>query len=107
MDKVDLDWENIGFQYRKADYRYIAYWKDGKWDEGKLDEGSYVSLHEGSTIFHYGQGCFEGLKAQTAKDGRVLIFRPDQNAKRMNNSVRRILMPEIPEDMFVDENSPF
>jgi len=102
MDKVDLDWENIGFQYWKTDYRYIAYWKDGKWDEGKLDEGNFVTIHEGATIFHYGQGCFEGLKAQTAKDGRVLIFRPDQNAKRMNSSARKILMPEIPEGMFLD-----
>jgi branched-chain amino acid aminotransferase len=51
---------------------------------------------------HYGQGCFEGLKAQTAKDGRVLIFRPDQNAKRMINSTRGLLMPDVPEAMFVD-----
>ena len=102
MDKVDLDWGNIGFLYRKTDYRYIAYWKDGQWDKGKLDTGNQVTISEGSTILHYGQGCFEGLKAQTAKDGRVLLFRPDQNAKRMINSAKSILMPEIPEKMFVD-----
>lgn len=102
MDKVDLDWGNIGFQYRKTDYRYITYWKEGKWDEGKLDEGNAVSLHEGSTILHYGQGCFEGLKAQTAKNSKVLIFRPDQNAKRMIKSAQGLMMPEVPEKMFVD-----
>lgn len=102
MDKVDLDWENIGFQYRKTDYRYIAYWKDGEWDEGALDEGNTLTLHEGSTIFHYGQGCFEGMKAQTAKDGRVLLFRPDQNAKRLNKSAQYILMPAFPEERFVE-----
>jgi branched-chain amino acid aminotransferase len=102
MDKVDLDWGNIGFLYRKTDYRYIAYWKDGKWSEGKLDTGNQVTISEGSTILHYGQGCFEGLKAQTAKDGYVVLFRPDQNAKRLNDSARRILMPEVPEKMFLD-----
>ncbi len=102
MEKVDLDWGNIGFQYRKTDYRYISYWKDGKWDEGKLDDGEMVTINQGSPILHYGQGCFEGLKAQTARDDRVLIFRPDQNAGRMNNSARRIAMPEVPEEMFLD-----
>jgi len=102
MDKVDLDWGNIGFKYRKTDSRYIAYWKDGKWGEGKLSEDNMITINEGSTVFHYGQACFEGLKAQTAKDGRVLLFRPDQNAKRMIDSARRILMPEVSEEMFVD-----
>jgi branched-chain amino acid aminotransferase len=102
MDKVNLDWDNIGFQYRKTDYRYLAYWKDGKWDKGTLDTGNQVTISEGSTILHYGQGCFEGLKAQTTKDGRILIFRPDQNAKRLNVSAQRILMPDVPEQMFLD-----
>ncbi|MBD3304980.1 branched-chain amino acid aminotransferase [candidate division KSB3 bacterium] len=102
MQNVDLDWGNIGFLYRKTDYRYLAYWKDGQWEAGRLDEGNQVTISEGSTILHYGQGCFEGLKAQTAPDGRVLIFRPDQNAKRMNHSGQYILMPPIPEEMFVD-----
>ena len=98
MDKVDLDWGNIGFKYRKTDVRYVAYWKDGQWDEGKLIEDNMITINEGSPVFHYGQACFEGLKAQTAKDGRVLMFRPDQNAKRMNNSAQAIMMPEIPEE---------
>lgn len=102
MDKVDLDWKNIGFKYRKTDFRYIAYWKDGKWNEGKLIEDNMITISEGSTALHYGQECFEGLKAQTAKDGRVLLFRPDQNAKRMRDSAQGLLMAEVPEEMFID-----
>lgn len=102
MGKVDLDWGNIGFLYRKTDYRYVAYWKDGAWGKGTLRDDNMVTITEGSPVFHYGQACFEGLKAQTTPDGRVLIFRPDENAKRMNRSAGAILMPEIPEEMFID-----
>jgi len=102
MEKVDLDWGNIGFVYRKTEYRYAMHWKDGAWDTGALHEDNMITVTEGSPVFHYGQACFEGLKAQTTPDGRVLIFRPDENARRMNRSAAAILMPEIPEDVFVD-----
>ena len=101
MEKVNLDWGNIGFEYRKTELRYISYWKDGQWDEGKLTEDNMVCINEGSTVLHYGQACFEGLKAQTAKDGRVLLFRPYENAKRMIHSAKGILMAEVPEEKFV------
>jgi branched-chain amino acid aminotransferase len=67
-----------------------------------LTEDNTIAITEGSSVFHYGQACFEGLKAQTSPDGRVLIFRPYENAKRMNRSAGAILMPEIPEEMFVN-----
>lgn len=102
MENVNLDWGNIGFMYRKTDYRYVMTWKDGAWGEGALTDDNMVSITEGSPVFHYGQACFEGLKAQTAPDGRVLIFRPDENAKRLNRSAAAILMPTIPEDVFLD-----
>ena len=102
MEKVDIDWENLGYGYTRTDYNYISYWKDGRWDEGKLIEENTVTMSMGSTALHYGQECFEGLKAQTAGDGRVLLFRPDQNAKRMKNSARGVLMPEVPEEKFID-----
>ena len=102
MEKVDLDWGNIGFVYRKTDYRYVMTWKDGVWSAGTLTEDNLIAITEGSPVFHYGQACFEGLKAQTTPDGRVVIFRPDENAKRLNRSAAAILMPEIPEDVFVD-----
>ncbi len=102
MQKVDVDWGNLGFGYIRTDYNYISYWKDGKWDEGKLIEENTITISIGSTALHYGQECFEGLKAQTARDGRVLLFRPDQNAKRMITSAQGVLMAEVPEEKFVD-----
>lgn len=102
MEKVDLDWGNLGFGYIRTDYNYISYWKDGKWDEGKLMKENTITISIGSTALHYGQECFEGLKAQTAKDGCVLLFRPDQNAKRMIKSAQGVLMAEVPEQKFVE-----
>jgi branched-chain amino acid aminotransferase len=102
MDKVNLDWGNLDYSYKRTDFNYISYWKDGKWDAGKLVQQNTVTISIGSTALHYGQECFEGLKAQTAKDGRVILFRPDQNAKRMQDSARGILMPEVPTEKFLD-----
>jgi len=98
----DIQWEELGFNYIKTEKRYLAKWKDGKWSEGALVSDNKITMSEASTVLHYGQSCFEGLKAFKAKDGRVLLFRPDENAKRMNRSAKRILMPEIPIDMFVN-----
>ncbi len=100
--KVDIDWGNLGFSYIKTDYRYISTWKDGKWDEGKLVTDNKLTISEGSPALHYGQQCFEGLKAYRTKTGEIQLFRPDQNAKRMNESNKRLLMPEIPEEKFID-----
>ena len=102
MDKIDVDWGNLGYDYLRTDVNYISYWKNGRWDEGKLVAENTVTISAGSTALHYGQECFEGLKAQTARDGRVLLFRPDQNAQRMQASARGIMMPEVPEEKFLD-----
>lgn len=101
-NNVNIDWGNLGFSYIKTDLRYISTWKDGKWDEGQLVEDNILHISEASTALHYGQQCFEGLKAYRRKDGKIQLFRPDQNAKRINNSCRRLLMPEIPEEKFID-----
>lgn len=100
--EVNIDWSNLGFQYIKTDFRYISTWKDGKWDEGKLVEDNKLSISEGSAALHYGQQCFEGLKAYRRKDGKIQLFRPDQNIKRLNNSCKRLLMPEMSEEKFID-----
>jgi len=97
----DLDWNNLGFSYIKTDYRFIAHWKDGKWDEGKLTTDNMLHIHEGSTAIHYGQQCFEGLKAYRCKDGSINLFRPDQNAKRMQHTSDRLLMPRVPTELFI------
>lgn len=102
MKKVDLDWGKLGFSYMKTDYRYISYWKDGNWDQGAMVTENTLTISEGSTSLHYGQQCFEGLKAYTTKDGSIQLFRPDQNSARMNRSCRRVLMPEVPVEKFID-----
>lgn len=99
---MNIDWANLGFSYIKTDYRYISTWKDGIWDEGILSEDNHLTMSEGSPCLHYGQQCFEGLKAYRAKDGSIQLFRADENAKRINRSARKLLMPEIPEEKFID-----
>lgn len=98
---VDLDWENLGFAYRKLPFRYISYYKDGKWDEGKLTEDATLHISESSPALHYGQQAFEGLKAYQTKDGSVQLFRPDRNAARLQNTADRLLMPQVPTDKFI------
>ena len=99
--KVEIDWKNLGFDYIKTDLRYLSYWKDGNWDEGVLTEDNVLHLGESSPCLHYGQQCFEGLKAYRTKKGDLQLFRVDQNAKRMQDSCRRLLMPEIPVETFI------
>ena len=101
MALKDLDWANLGFSYIKTDYRFIAHWKEGKWDEGKLTTDSTLHIHEGSTALHYGQQCFEGLKAYRCKDGSINLFRPQANAERMQRTADRLLMPRVPTELFV------
>lgn len=101
-NKVNIDWENLGFTYMNLPYRYRSTWKDGQWDDGKLVESNHVSISESSTALHYGQQCFEGLKAYRTKNGDVQLFRVDENAKRLNRSATRLLMPEVPEEKFIE-----
>ncbi|MDB1693010.1 branched-chain amino acid aminotransferase [Enterococcus casseliflavus] len=99
---MTIDWSNLGFSYIKTPWRFLAIWKDGSWNEGELTEDNYLHIHEGSTALHYGQQCFEGLKAYRRKGGGINLFRPDENSKRMNRSAYRLRMPEVPEDFFLD-----
>ena len=99
---LNIDWKNLGFSYIKTDYRFISYWKDGKWDDGEMTTDNKVHISEGSPVLHYGQSCFEGMKAYRTKDGSINLFRPEENAKRMINSCLRLLMPEFPVEKFVE-----
>lgn len=99
---LNFDWKNLGFSYIKTDYRFISYWKDGKWDDGEMTTDNKVHISEGSPVLHYGQSCFEGMKAYRTKDGSINLFRPEENAKRMINSCQRLLMPEFPVEKFVE-----
>ncbi|WP_282801875.1 branched-chain amino acid aminotransferase [Secundilactobacillus kimchicus] len=97
----EIDWSALGFDYLDLPYRYIAHYKDGQWDQGELTEDSTLHISEGSTALHYGQANFEGLKAYRTKDGEIQLFRPDQNAKRMQRSCARLLMPALSEEQFL------
>lgn len=99
---VDINWGELGFSYIKTDLRYVSKWKDGKWDDGELVEDNMLTISEASTALHYGQQCFEGLKAYRTKENKIQLFRPDQNAKRMIESCKRLLMPEVPVEKFID-----
>ena len=99
---VTIDWENLGFSYMKLPYRYIAHFKNGQWDQGELTEDATLHISESSPSLHYGQQAFEGLKAYRTKDGSVQLFRPDENAKRLQRTCNRLLMPQVPTDMFVE-----
>ncbi|GFM87149.1 branched-chain-amino-acid aminotransferase [Pseudomonas cichorii] len=102
MEHPQLDWNNLGFSYRKTDFRYISHWRDGEWQEGYLTEDNHLHISEGSTALHYGQQCFEGMKAYRCKDGSINLFRPDQNAARMQRSCSRLLMPTVSTEQFID-----
>lgn len=98
----NIDWKNLGFAYMDTNCHIRYVWKDGKWGAGELVESPYMSIHIAATALHYGQEAFEGLKAFCRKDGKVSLFRPQENAKRMQTTARRTCMAEVPEAMFVD-----
>ena len=102
MEKKNIDWENLGFGYIKTDYRYVSDYKNGAWDEGGLTEDDNVVINECAGVLQYAQTVFEGLKAYTTEDGRIVTFRPDLNAERMVQSAERLEMPVFPADRFVD-----
>ncbi|MDO5597063.1 MULTISPECIES: branched-chain amino acid aminotransferase [Acidaminococcus] len=102
MSKVNLDWDNLGFAYQPTSQRYVANYKDGKWGKGGLTDDANVVLNECAGVLQYCQEVFEGLKAYKTKDGRTVTFRPDQNAKRMIDSAKRLEMPPVSEEMFME-----
>lgn len=101
MEKKNLDWANIGFGYHQTDYRYVSNFKNGAWDEGTLTTDSNIVLNECAGVLQYAQTIFEGLKAYTTEDGRIVTFRPDLNAQRMEDSAKRLEMPVFPKERFV------
>ena len=102
MEKKNLDWSNLGFEYIQTDKRYVSNYKDGKWDDGSLTSDANVVLNECAGVFQYAQTVFEGLKAYTTEDGRIVTFRPDLNAERMMDSAKRLEIPAFPKDRFLD-----
>ena len=98
---AELDWGNLGFGYIKTPYRYVSSYTNGKWNEGALTEDDKVTISECAGVLQYAQTAFEGLKAYTAKDGRIVTFRPDLNAERLEQSAKRLEIPVFPKDRFL------
>ena len=102
MEKKNIDWGNIGFGYVQTDLRYVSNYKNGEWDEGTLTADANITMNECACVLQYAQTCFEGMKAYTTEDGRIVCFRPDLNATRMVESAERLKMPAFPVDRFLD-----
>ena len=97
---MEIDWKNLPFGYIKTDYNVRCYYRDGKWGSIELSSSEHVDIHIAATSLHYGQQAFEGLKAFMGKDGKIRLFRWEENAKRMQSSARGILMAEVPTEIF-------
>lgn len=97
---MEIDWKNLPFGYIKTDYNVRTYYRNGKWGSLELSSSEHVDIHIAATALHYGQQAFEGLKAFMGKDGKIRLFRWEENAKRMQNSARGILMAEVPTELF-------
>ena len=100
MKQVEIDWSNIGFGYIPTDYNVRCVYRDGAWGEIEVSSSDQVNLHMAATCLHYGQEAFEGLKAYRCPDGKVRVFRDDENAARLQSTCRGIMMPELPEGRF-------
>ena len=101
--KLDtVDFSNIVFGRVYSDHMFMADFVNGQWNNFKIEPYDLISFYPGSAVLHYAQSVFEGLKAYKSPSGEVLVFRPDMNFKRMNLSARRMCIPEIPEEIFME-----
>lgn len=96
----NIDWKSLPFGYLKTDYNVRCYWRNGAWGQLEVSTSETIELHMAATCLHYGQEAFEGLKAFMGKDGKVRVFRWQENSKRMNRSADGIMMQPVPEEIF-------
>ena len=96
----NLDWKNLPFGYLKTDYNVRCRYSDGKWGNLEVSDSEYINIHMSATALHYGQEGFEGMKAYRGKDGRIRIFRWEENAKRLQLTADGILMAPVPMELF-------
>ncbi len=97
---INIDWKNLPFGYQKTDYNVRTYFRNGRWGSLELSSSEYINMHMAATTLHYGQEAFEGMKAFMGKDGKIRLFRWEENAKRMNASARKLMMAEVPLELF-------
>jgi branched-chain amino acid aminotransferase len=98
----NLDWKNLPFGYVKTDYNVRCLYKDGKWGNIEVSDSEYINVHMAATGLHYGQEAFEGMKAYRGKDGKIRLFRWDENAKRLQRSAEGIHMAQVPSEIFYE-----
>lgn len=98
----NINWSELGFGYMKTDFNVRSVWSNGSWSKPELTSDENVSIHMASTALHYGQNAFEGAKAFMGKDGRIRVFRIDENAKRLQSSAEYLMMAVPPIDMFIE-----
>ena len=98
----NIEWSSLSFGYMPTDYNVRCYYRNGKWGEVEVSSDEYLKLHMAATCLHYGQEAFEGLKAYRCPDGKVRVFRVEENAKRLQNTSRGIVMPEVPTELFAE-----
>jgi branched-chain amino acid aminotransferase len=96
----NIDWSNLAFGYMKTDYNIRCTYSNGAWGDLEVSDSEYLSIHMAATSLHYGQEAFEGLKAFKGKDGKIRIFRMDENAKRLQDSCEGTMMAELPIEKF-------
>ncbi|MCF0159632.1 MAG: branched chain amino acid aminotransferase, partial [Bacteroidaceae bacterium] len=97
----DMDWSNLSFGYWRTDYNVRCYYRNGKWGEVEVCSEETIPMHMAATCLHYGQEAFEGLKAYRCPDGKVRLFRVEENAERLRETCEGLLMPEVPAEMFI------
>ena len=98
-----IDWDALTFSFKQTDRMYLATCKQGdKWQPGQMQDFADLSMSPAAGVLNYGQGLFEGMKAQHAADGSIVLFRPNLNASRMQEGARRLGIPPVPEKMFLD-----
>lgn len=99
---MNIEWDKLGFKFMPARSNIRFSYRNGKWSDGELSNSYDITLSIASNCLHYGQAAFEGLKAFCCEDGKVRIFRPEENARRMNSTIDYLMMPHFPEDKFVE-----
>jgi len=102
MNNTQIDWSTLGFGYVPTDYNVRCYYRDGKWGEIEISSSETIEMHIAATCLHYGQEIFEGLKAFRGKDGKVRVFRPMENCRRIQDSARGIMMEPITDEKFME-----
>lgn len=97
---LNLDWKNLSFSYVRTNSNVRCYCTNGVWGDLEVHTEETVNMHIAATCLHYGQECFEGLKAYRGRDGKIRVFRWEENANRLNRSAERIMMQQVPLDIF-------